>query len=177
MDINDINNLLAQAGHITPELEARVNIKLAETMDVFHRAYPNQEFSTPNMVYDLKGHTAGYAIGGHTIRLNAGILGNPKHTEDMLHQTLPHEVAHIIVQQLYPGAQGHGREWRNMMRLLKLRPDRCHQYDTVAARKKSKPYKYHCGCSEHMVSITIHRRILQGRQYRCRQCGYVLRKV
>jgi len=167
----DIAVLLGEA---PKSLRDRVEAKVKESLDILaSKGYPAR---APKVKYDLKGRTAGQAVGGHTIRVNLQILSNPKHTEDMLNSTIPHEVAHIVVMQTWPSASGHGSEWRRMMFYLGLEAERCHNYETVAARKRDKPYTYYCMCdTPHKVSITLHRRIMQGRRYRCRKCGSYLR--
>jgi SprT protein len=87
------------------------------------------------VLFDLKGATAGMAIGGHTIRLNTEALEN--YTDDMLHNTIPHEVAHIACQQWYPKENvHHGYKWQYMMYRLGLEPARCHNYDYTPARRR-----------------------------------------
>jgi SprT protein len=167
----DDETLARELGEISDLLKQRVNAKVDEVL----KMYP--DVKSPTIKYDLKGHTAGWAIGGHTIRLNAEILNNPKHTDDMINRTVPHEVAHIVVQQKWPNAKGHGREWRGVMYRLGLNAERCHQYETKAARKRPRPYEYYCNCdTPHRVTITLHRRIQSGRPYRCRRCKAYLRE-
>jgi SprT protein len=112
------------------------------------------------------------------IRVNAQILINPEFTEDMINNTIPHEVAHVVVRQTWPSAKGHGKEWKLMMYYLGLEAERCHSYDTVAARQRQKaprPHVYYCNCDEpHRVTNILHRRMQQGRRYTCRKCGSYL---
>lgn len=170
LDKDTIARLLSEAtGEAPQDIKARVE---AKTDEVLARLKGwGMDVKRPKILYDLKGHTGGYAIGGHTIRLNIQVLNDPRYTEDMIEQTLPHELAHIAVHQLWPRAKGHGREWQSMMFKLGLKAERCHQYETKAARKKATPYTYYCGCGEHKVTATLHRRMQQGRMYRCRKCG------
>lgn len=53
------------------------------------------------------------------IYIHAGFL---KYLPDSaIHETIPHEVAHAIVDQIFPDIeQGHGKEWAEMMEYFKL---------------------------------------------------------
>lgn len=148
----------------SPELRAQVDAKIRECLSLFPTVV------APVVVYDLEGHVAGIAKGGKKIRLNLGLLNDPRYHDDMLNDTVPHEVAHIIVHQLYPGANSHGWEWTRVMNTLGVVANRCHDYETVAARTRARPYIYACGCQLHYVTATIHRRIEKGRQYYCQDC-------
>lgn len=172
LKLEDITMLL---GEVPKHLKDRVEAKVKESLDILkekgYGAHP------PEIKYDLKGHTAGMASADY-IRVNAQILINPEFTEDMINNTIPHEIAHVVVRQTWPSAKGHGNEWKRMMYYLGLPAERCHSYDTVAARKReraARPHVYYCKCDRpHMVTNILHRRIQQGRQYTCRTCGSYL---
>ena len=122
--------------------------------------------------FNLKGRVAGTANSNRNeIRINYVLL--KENTEHFIKQTLGHEYAHLIKDCLF-GGTAHGREWKNVMRKLGLRPDRCHNYDTTnSSTKKQRRWKYTCGCIDrpHMISTTIHNRIRRGRKYRCQRCS------
>ena len=155
-------------------LGQRINRKTIETMAILSQKC-NHPLLPPQIVYDLRGRTAGQAIGGRKVRLNLQLLLDPRFQENMIEQTLPHELAHIAVRQLFPHAKSHGREWQAMMRLLGLPAERCHNYETTPARVKKK-YATHCDCKTHPVTITIIRRMRQGTPYFCRNCGAQLQE-
>lgn len=174
LDLNTINTLIGVA---SPEIKKEVANKIEETVSKLEQQLGRSLIRPTKIEYDLKGHTAGEAWGAHKIRLNLALLNDPRYHDRMINQTLPHEVAHCVVSQLHPLAKPHGYEWQVMMVRLGLPPDRCHQYETQSARKRNtRKYFYNCDCeSGHAVSITIHRRITQGRKYKCRECGGILR--
>ena len=175
MEFKPLNEdeLAIMIGDVPQPIKDRVEVILTETLERLKEHYPM--ITRPVVVYDLRGRTAGWAIGSKTIRLNSDLLLTE--TEDMLRQTLPHEVAHIVQHQIYPRSKAHGYEWRRIMHYLGLPADRCHQYETVAVRKRARPYAYYCSCSEpHMVTETLHRRMQTGKVYQCRRCGQRLRK-
>src|SRR5258708_4986003 len=91
---------------------------------------------TPTVSYDLKGKTAGYVKwGSNNVTLNLYLLNNEP---DMFTNTIPHEVCHVVQDQVWPRSKPHGNEWAHLMCLLDLEPVRCHQYDTVPARKRAR---------------------------------------
>jgi SprT protein len=140
-----------------------------------HLQYPMPE---TRLSYDLKGKVAGTANSSkNLIRINYVLL--KENTEHFIKQTLGHEYAHLITDNLWLSdliskPTAHGREWKKVMRQLGLPPDRCHSYDTTnSSTKKQRRWKYTCGCTgrPHMISTTIHNRIKGGRKYRCQRCG------
>lgn len=173
----DKNAIQALLGEATSDVKAECEAILTDTLERLEGW--GLDTNRPKLKYDLKGHTAGYAINGDTIRLNLQLLNDERYKDDMLRNTLPHEIAHICVMQRYPRAKGHGVEWKSVMFKLGLNAERCHQYKTTAAKKpRARPYTAYCGCVEvHRLTLTIARRMtLDGEKYRCRKCGQHLRK-
>jgi len=162
------------------EIIAVVEATTTEIMDKCSKNW-NTKLVRPTIQYDLKGRVAGRAINGETVKLNLDLLLDERYQQSMLKQTLPHELAHIVVQQLWPKHEfeggGHGWRWINVMLFLGLTPDRCHQYDVSQySKRRSKPNTTYCGCGEHKVTDTIYRRLLSGTQYRCRKCRQILKR-
>jgi SprT protein len=149
-----------------------VERKVAETLEKL-QAHTSTKLRAPEIKYDLRGHVAGYAIGGHTIRINVELLYTD-HYDDMINSTVPHEVCHIAAAQMYPYMRvGHGREWKELMWLIGLPATRCHNYETVAARKRQRmprPYVYECDCRQHALTAIRHKRVLAGYRYHCTYC-------
>ena len=165
------------AGEPSREIEDAVNESIDSTIHKLQGLFPQQTIQAPEVLYDLQGHTAGWAIGGHTIRLNLDLLFNQDHFQNMIDQTVPHEVCHIVDVQMH-GSSSHGYRWKYLMYHIGLEPDRCHSYKTVAARKRKKMPRdqiYYCACGEHGVTIILHRKMQAGKRYRCNTCGETLR--
>lgn len=157
-----------------------VNAKVDECYEIADSTFGRQ-FAKPEIVYDLKGTTAGIADSKENkLRLNAAVLNNPKHYEDMVNDTVPHEIAHLITDAIDPYAKAHGWKWRQIAELLGARPERCHAYDVVPSRKQTR-YQYTCDCNPariHNLSATKHWRIVDGKQIRfCKICHATLRPV
>ena len=93
--------------------------------------------------------------------------------------TVLHEVAHCLCYFAYPDKRiGHGREWKNMCRLIGLEnPTRCHDTDMRDKRAKRRKFGYRCNCRNniHMVGIVLHNKIQKGVVYRCSKCRQALR--
>ena len=157
----------------TEALIAEVEESITRALNILEKHF-DRSFERPSVIYDLKGHTAGIAkIQDNTIRLNTELLYS--HHDDMIHRTVPHEVAHIVQYVLYPQSKSHGGEWEYIMHILGLPADRTHSYKTTASRKHKRPFIYLCNCGDHPVTIVLHRRMQKGRVYHCRKCGGKLR--
>lgn len=156
-------------------LVAEVEEAITKALETFTEHF-GRTFQRPEVEYDLKGHTAGYA-NSKRIRLNTELLYS--HHDDMIHRTVPHEVAHVVQRELYPGSKSHGGEWQYLMGILGLPADRTHSYKTTAARIRKREYVYGCSCEPHHVTETLHKRIQRGNVYTCNKCHdtlYFIRK-
>lgn len=161
---------------MTSDIRNEVAAKVEETLNKFRAKGHN--IPTPPIQYRQMGRRAGlctinYLTKSCTLTLNPDFFHN--HHDEMINQTVPHEVVHYVSGYVY-GRQGHGHGfyWKMLMRQIGLRPSRCHTYslEGVKTRQVSKPFKYNCGCSEpHMVTLRIHEKIVNhGRTYTCRRC-------
>lgn len=127
----------------------------------------------PKITYDLKGQVAGQAwYSDNKLRLNPIALKN--YRDDFIKQTVGHEVAHLIAFRKH-GAyiKPHGLEWKNVMRLFRLPPNRCHTYDLPKARNVVRKL-YSCnGCgAETGVTQYKHNRWMRGEiSFRCKRCN------
>ena len=114
--------------------------KISECVTRCNRIY-NIKMDIPTLSFKLKGTTAGYAqYDIHTVKLNPVFL--MENTRDMIEDTIPHEVAHLVVYAVYfvrmrTYPKPHGNEWKSVMFALGLNPTRCHNYDmgTVYAQR------------------------------------------
>jgi SprT protein len=132
-----------------------------------------KKFNRPLVTYNLKGTTAGWAMGGKEIRINYDLLNDPRYYDDMVQQTVPHEVAHIVVHQMFSQASPHGAHWQLVMAVFGKPATRCHQYETKPVRKHKK-FHYTCMCSGriHQFGSARHHRAQGGqRSYRCTICN------
>lgn len=135
----------------------------------------------PEVAFDLRGRSAGQAVFARRsrearIRINAGLLAS--HPREMLDDTVPHEVAHVVVFRLYGRkAKPHGEEWKALMRAFGVDPAPCHTLPTEPTRQL-KRFRYRCDCDEPVWLTSIrHRRAQRGTDYLCRRCGRKLRRA
>ena len=141
--------------------------------------------------YDLKGTRAGtasvrYRRGApsrnkvdNIIRLNQGMLQDPALHEEMVNDTIAHELAHIITGHLYPDERGHGRQWRRIARVLGGSGNRSHRLDVTHHRVRSvRRIPYHCSnenCGRtYQLTMIRHNRVLKGESYLCGHCRALL---
>lgn len=131
----------------------------------------------PEIRFDLRGQAAGQAhLRGAFLRFNPILL--EENPEAFMAQTVPHEVAHVVVGRLFPRARPHGEEWKQVMRLFGADPQRCHQFDTSrATTRRLRRFTYRCDCREHALTTIRHNRVKKGMRYLCRDCGSALRRA
>ncbi|MFV0476579.1 MAG: SprT-like domain-containing protein [Parahaliea sp.] len=134
-------------------------------------------FAQIPVLFDLGGRSAGMFRSdkrGSCIRYNPWIFG--KYYRQNFASTVPHEVAHYVVHSLFGRRRGikpHGSEWLAVMQLFKADPAVTFKLDlTGVPQRRQRTHPYHCGCREHELSMTRHKRILSGRgRYHCCYCG------
>ncbi|MDH2926421.1 SprT family zinc-dependent metalloprotease [Lonepinella koalarum] len=138
-------------------------LQLAETH--FQRQFPK-----PAVSYDVRGLKAGVAyLQQNLIKLNRTLLlENPN---EFIHQVVPHELAHLLVYQLFGRVKPHGKEWQGLMQnLFHLPADTCHQFDVQSVQGKT--YAYDCGCQIHQLSQRRHHKMMrESAVYFCKFCG------
>jgi SprT protein len=127
------------------------------------------------VVFDLRGSAAGmYRVrnGVRRIRYNPWIFA--RYFEDSLAVTVPHEVAHYVVDCLYGLARvrPHGSEWRAVMRALGASPRVSGRYDLAGLPlRRQRRFLYRCDCRSHELSAVRHNRVQRGEaSYVCRRC-------
>ncbi|MBX2867661.1 MAG: SprT-like domain-containing protein [Acidiferrobacterales bacterium] len=133
------------------------------------------------VTFDLKGRAAGmFRIkkGEKQLRFNPWIFS--LHYDANLYDTVPHEVAHYVVNVLFgsSGIKPHGPEWQNVMIALGREPKTTCDFpiDGVPTRQM-RHFAYQCYCQDHKVSSIRHNRIQRGQTYYCRRCRSQLKAI
>jgi len=148
------------------------------------RHYYGLALPAASISYSLRGHSAGQALvtanGRTSLRFNQKLL--EENREDFIRQTIPHEVAHLVVnwqaRKRRQRPRPHGPEWQAVMRdCFALEPRRCHSYATTAARVVLRNFVYSCGCREHHLTGIMHRKISTHTLALCKQCRGPLRFI
>lgn len=161
-----------------------VEDKIAAVKAIVKQRY-NMDLSDLIVRYDLKGRTAGWAIGNRTIRLNnTAIFGDEAHFRDMVDDTIPHEIAHIVCHRNPSFGRKHDAGWANVCRTLGGTGKRTHDMTTIEfARGRTYIYTSSAG-KEYGVSERRHRSIQNGGTCRFRKmswgiidrfCAYVVK--
>lgn len=150
---------------------ARTRDYIATAEEVLQRA-----FRPVTVSFDLRGTTAGmFRAHGRRreIRYNPWIFA--KHWEYNLEGTVPHEVAHFVVHEVYGSGRvrPHGEEWQALMQYFGAEPEVTFKLslDGVPQRRQ-RTHPYRCACRDHEVSTTRHNRVQRGTgEYLCRYCN------
>ena len=168
---------------ITPEIIQKIETKIAEVMGLFRKRFHSADLTeTPKYSFRQMGRRGGLAYyKENRIELNPDFFKN--HAEEMINQTVPHEVAHLVAFKVYSLlGKGHGRFWKLVMGALYplgVKVSRCHQYDLegVKVRIVARPFSYHCGCMDHNITKNIHAKIQSGRKYTCNRCRQPIKLI
>lgn len=165
-----------------------VNKELARCKKIFVDHF-NVIAPNPEVTYDLKGRTHGRAWGSYKIQVNLAIA---ERLGEKYANTVGHEYAHIVTNWLrhnlpnnkildWDWAGGHGRGWKNVMRLFELAPERCASHDdhqeAAVSGAYGVSYHYKCTCHDFYVSQRMHNTILRGSSRRCNKCKAALKFV
>lgn len=165
-----------------PSKQDQSKIKGIATKAVQHaeeraRSFYGIKLPAAGIDFSLRGRCAGQARvkpnGQTSLRINYQLLA--ENLDDFLQQTIPHEVAHLVVNWLVRNKRQrprpHGREWQAVMReCFDLEPIRCHSYQTTAARIVPRNFLYRCNCRDHFLTRIMHNRVSRHYQALCKGC-------
>lgn len=178
--------------NVSAAVKGKVAAKINECIATIEKHY-KIKFKPPHVRYDVRGTVAGYASPRKwEVRFNPVLL--MENLDDFIARTVPHEIAHLACDQLYPDAHKgsltfqldgrirrnkreiHGPRWRSIMAVLGADDSRCHNYDVSNARVKrsrSTSVMYKCSkCGIQMpVGAKSHARAQQGSVFWHRGCG------
>lgn len=127
---------------------------------------------------DLRGKTAGMMIQqgrSHWLRYNLQLA--MQQPDSFIAETVPHEVAHLVVHLCFGKVRPHGQEWQAVMQFFGIAdPQRCHNFDVSQSQsRRQRRWTYVCACREHELTTTRHKRVLfEQQRYLCKGCGEAL---
>ena len=134
--------------------------------------------------FDLRGRSAGmYVAKGDRrwLRFNPWLFSVA--FEENLAETVPHEVAHYVVDSCFRTRgrriRPHGAQWQQVMAWFGCAPTVTHRQslEGIPVRRVT-TVDYQCGCRSHSLSLIRHNRVVRGRaRYLCRHCGGGLKQV
>lgn len=174
MDILTHDDIRKALGLPTVEVEKEIADKVEAVVETLKKRLQIDSIKAPTIDYELKGLTAGHATKEH-VSFNTAFLYDERTKRDMIDNTVPHEVAHSVVDQVWPRSRDHGGEWQYLMLILGLKPERCHSYDTTGKKARNRqrmqrPFIYGCPCGEHKFTSIKHERAKNGTKYICQVC-------
>lgn len=125
--------------------------------------------------FDLRGRAAGmYRIKAREreIRYNPYLFA--KYFDDNLANTVPHEVAHYIVDCRFGlrKVRPHGQEWKQLMVQFGVEPHVTCRYDMNGVpQRRQQRFEYRCGCRNHQLTTIRHNKMQRGEsRYLCKTC-------
>ena len=134
-----------------------------------------RRFERVPVLFDLSGNAAGMFKADSKrrwIRYNPWIFA--KYFDENLRDTVPHEVAHYIVHEVYGKrrTKPHGLEWQALMEAFGADPGVTFKLNLDGIpQRRQRTHLYRCACRDHRVSATRHNRAAAGRGvYCCRYC-------
>lgn len=151
--------------HNFPEKEAFME-KVYECMNNAEYEF-GISFRNPEIVFTKNGATIGKGgiMMGHRPYLQFSVEAIQKGWDEMVNDTLPHEVAHVV-DMLIRGRTNHDRHWKAICIRLGGSGKRTHSMEVSKARKTRK-YIYVATCgTEIKVGANIHKKLQMGLQTR-----------
>lgn len=132
-----------------------------------------RQFEIGDVALGLRGKAAGMALyPSFDIKYNERLF--LENSQEFVNDVVPHEVAHIIVYQLYgPKTPGHGKEWKSVMKALGKIPSTYHQFSTInTGIHAGKRIVASCGHRIYLLSPTLARETRH-----CNECRRPLRNL
>lgn len=171
---------LESAPAVSDILRRQVEARTGECVQLANVTF-NLNLSLPEIRFDVSGSAWGYYVreGEHCyIRYNPLLM--VRFPAEGLQRTVPHEVAHYVVDRMYVKrrCKPHGAEWRSVMTAFGLPGARAtHQtpLDDIPVRRQQR-FPYECDCGPLEVSATRHNRMMRRKTvYFCKRCRQPLR--
>jgi predicted SprT family Zn-dependent metalloprotease len=85
-----------------------------------------------------------------------------------------HEFSHLVTYLHFGRVSSHGKEWKQIMKLLGQKQPRA---TTALFSNELGDVKASCKCSEHLISKNRATRIKNGTKYLCRKCGKKIKLI
>ena len=138
----------------------KLDQEIERTLTIARTRFPSHSFPDPKVTMDLTGKSAGVFYPGKSplLKFNLSLLLDNK--EDFIQETVPHEVAHYIVEVIDPNSKPHGFTWRSIMRLFGIaNPQIYHNYEVPDSVRHKQPYIYKCACQRHYFTKRRHNNV------------------
>ncbi|MBT0586569.1 SprT family zinc-dependent metalloprotease [Alteromonas sp. SM 2104] len=157
---------------MSTHLIQRIEHRVAQLVEHAQRR-TGRKLTCPSIGFRRAGRNAGTAhLNRNHINFNPLYLHD--NVDEYLSQVIPHEVAHIVVYQIFGRVKPHGLEWQSMMRdTFDCKPQVTHTMHSDAVT--SRVFTYKCDCGQVELSVRRHNKVVRGQQqYRCKRCHATL---
>lgn len=146
---------------VAQHLKQQCETKLAQCISIVEQHY-NIKMPAIDMTYDIRGgHMAGQArtrrfpTGQVIAKIRIHPIYLDQHPDEMVNQTVPHELAHVATRVLYPRASHHGYEWASVMAVLGVPAERLHHMKLQGVVSNSRKTQHAiCQKCQHVFNVT-----------------------
>ena len=145
----------------TMTVQEQIRNKVKEVSEVAMKKF-KVDLSNVHIRFDIKGRCAGQACrrgGTYYVRFNLHLAN--ENITDMLHDTVPHEMAHIVCFMNPHLGSNHDYGWTRVCRELGGTGNRCHSMETVYGKGNTYEYIRSDGKAIRL-SETRHKRLQNG---------------
>ncbi|MBY5956602.1 SprT-like domain-containing protein [Membranicola marinus] len=150
MKSNHKPTILRQRGIFRGDFEGRTEFiaRVRACQAKARELYPDFKLADEELpiVFVWSGRVAGMAKRRKEVyNLEFNIEAIHRDRTEMLENTIPHEMAHIVDMYLHGGKSSHGPRWQSIIRALGGSPQRTHDIPLTKARR-SRKYLYEASC-------------------------------
>lgn len=159
--------------------------KVRECQELARQQFPEFTLSDEYLpiVFVAKGRSVGVArfatnaFGQRVYNIEFSVDAIQKEWNDMIGDTIPHEMAHIVDCFVHGRPQQpHGPRWKSIARRLGCTGKRTHNYNVEKARK-TKQFQYEATCgSKVFLGTGRHNKIQRGYTYKVSRTGGQIKK-
>ena len=103
-------------------------------------------------------------------RINPQMLSNAGNFKELISDTIPHEVAHLVATLVCGVNENHGQNWQHIARVLGCNGERLCQASKVTIQKirKTRKFEYILASGAHVeISTRVHNKMQGGARYLC----------
>lgn len=146
-------------------LKQRIIERHNEIVAKARQLFPAYAALSQHTVYFYEtGRAAGLAHGCSKVGYNVHVFAQDP--DRFINNTIPHEIAHIVVNALRIG-KGHDNTWKRVCNMLGGNSERCYSAENITHKfaRHRKQYEYRATCGTIiMLSDVRHNRLQSGKQ-------------
>jgi SprT protein len=153
----------------------RANQAIQNTLRVAKRLYGFNEYV--EVEFRNTGRCAGWASydrGLYKLAFNSQLLEREDWMNDLITDTIPHEIAHLVCYYDRSLGKNHDKGWKRVCISLGGSGSRTHSLEVKKARRSRKAI-YHINNRTVEIGINMHKKIQDGKRYHMRSCQTAIR--